>query len=108
MTGAPANNGARTIAATTQVWSYFSAGRVNVPADDWVETWIEATGGSASDQEIIYVNTGSGEFFVRCEESTGVLQYRVINWSANFNVRLKITAGRRILHSDAEQIGTPP
>lgn len=108
MDGAPVRAGARTIAATTAVWSYFTGARVQVLADDWIQTWINAAGGSGTDQEIIYVSTGSGEFFVRCEETTGNLQYRIINWSANFNVRFRIESGGQIQHSDAEQIGTPP
>jgi len=116
MEGAPVNHGTRTIAAHTKVQSYFQPGLVQVLQDDWIETWVEASGDSAGPYIIwvqpVALGNGNQTFQVAVEKTTGNLVYKVGDplggFQGNFNVRLKISAGRQILHTEAESIGTPP
>lgn len=120
MEGAPVDHASapngRTIAADTKVWSYFSTAWIQVLPDDWVQTWIEASGGT-SDQDLIYVRmltlgTGVQTMYVKVARTNGNLQYKIptpgAGFQGNFNIRFMIRAGRRLLASEAIEIGTPP
>jgi hypothetical protein len=106
--GAPAAVGTR-IQGALEVWSYFSAAYVAIPADGWIQTFLNAVTGSGNDQLILRTaNSGGGanaDFELRMSEVDGSLEARVFNWGSQMQVRFMIRAGGQLLSTDAEQFG---